>query len=181
MTAQFYNLPVNERDRARAIYEQALELGGALLKSDLRSETARFLAFGLTKFVNNPSAAKVNTHYLRAHSEEVIEVNFGYVICEILQESDLQSTVLFTEDILSDYLNSRGLIVTKRKFNPEATVKRFARRLERLQRRVMIEPPIFAVNPDKTEIVLWNPANASLFGDIKPDIERLLEEAEELT
>jgi hypothetical protein len=94
---------------------------------------------------------------------------------------DLDKLVVFTEESFFTYLDDRGLVPKKRRFSSEITVKTFARRLERLQRRLMIEPPIFAVNRDRSEIVLWNPANASLFGDIKPDIERLLEEAEEST
>jgi hypothetical protein len=147
----------------------------------VKSETARFLAFGITHFVANPSGTDVETFYIPSHSEEEIEVNLGKMICEIVYKANLAEELVFTEAMLLKYLSDRGLTPQNKRFSSETTMQQLARRLERLQRRLMIEPPILAVNRDKSEIVLWNPANASSFGDIKPDIGRLLEEVEEST
>lgn len=60
--------------------------------------------------------------------------------------------------------------------NSKSEIRRLARVLLRLQRRLQVEPPIFRVNAARTEITLWDPRNVYLFGDIKPDLEKLLED-----
>ena len=134
----------------------------------------------ITRFIDDPWAEFSRREgYVPAHTAETEEVNFGRMICDILIAADLREPVIFTEDKLFSYLEDNGLVILEKSSYRASPFRQFARRIRRLQRTLRVEPPIFPVDEGRTTITLWHPRYTDIFGDIKPDLERIVEESED--
>jgi hypothetical protein len=174
-------LPPTTRKQVGPLLTKSVQLGQKVLQCEAPSDGIRMLAFAITKFVETP-VGRIDETYMPPYETAEVPINLGIVACEILLGSDLQQPVVLTEQILDRYLAERDLVAIRPK-SPHAKRRspfsRFARRIERLQRELQIEPPLFEVDEARTKITLWGPNSLKWYGDIKLDLEKLIEDAEE--
>ncbi len=106
-----------------------------------------------------------------------VEPNFGIAACEIISTADLSGDVEITEERLADYAASRKLRLREqgRQDKTSRNTRRLGKKLLRLQKKLLIEPPIIAVNDGRTRILLWSKANASLAERIKSGVQGILD------
>jgi hypothetical protein len=177
------DLPPATRKQLRSIYNNANRLGLALLQCEVESEALRLLAFALAKVVAGPTG-NVDETYAPAYSTETYDVNLGVLLCEILAKSDLAQPVVLDDEAIRAYLRDEGLVTTETRVDdtgrtvPRPIVRRFSKRLRKLQRTLRIDPPIIAINKDRTSMSIWSAEDAAIMGDIKPDLTQLLDDVD---
>lgn len=169
-------LPSAERESLSPIYKQAASIGRKILQCEVQSEATRLLAFAVSNFAAGPLRTS-NLTYVAAHDDEVLKVNLGIVIIKVLLSADLNQVVVLNNDILNNFLQNYELV--SRSGEKGTPIRKLGRRLRRLQRALYVDPPLFRFNQNRSEITLWEPANISVFGDIKRDLEDLLDDADE--
>jgi hypothetical protein len=156
-----------------AIFTQAVRLGKKVLTTEPQPERVRLLAFALSELILDPTA-DVSDTYEPVYSDESGVLNFARLVCDLLIEADFDKPLILDEQLFSEYFHSRGLdVVTRSRKKP--MVARFARRIRRLQRDLRIDPPLFKVDEERTQITLWEPEHARIFGDIHPQLKELIE------
>ncbi|GAC1464226.1 MAG: hypothetical protein PVSMB1_14340 [Gemmatimonadaceae bacterium] len=152
---------------------QALRLGKKVLTTEPQPERVRLLAFALAELIADPTA-EVAHAYEPVYADESGYLNFARLLCDLLIEADLDQPLILNEELLTHYFSARGMdVVGQSRTKPK--VARFARRIRRLQRDLRIDPPLFKVDEERTQIKLWEPQNARIFGDIRPQLKELIE------
>jgi hypothetical protein len=152
----------------QSIATGAADLGREIIANQTSAEAVRLVAFALTTLLKAPYDG-VTERYVSAFDTEQIEINFGVSICEMLANSSLDAELALSAETLAAHVGPTGYQVLPRRDG--SPVVRFARRLQRLQRKLGIDPPIFRIRGDS--IVLWSAAHARAFGDLRTQLREL--------
>ena len=153
------------------IFDQATTLGELILTTPTDAESVRLLAFAISVLAENP-AEPVDDRYTPAR-ENMQHVNLGVVLCELLMKADADHRLVVNTELLEEHLGAAGLEIEE-----DFEFDDVARRLRRLQRRLSLNPPIFGVSEDTSQIILWQPKHAQIFGDIRPQLKAMLDALE---
>jgi hypothetical protein len=156
------------------IHAKASELGKLVLNCDLDAERLRLLAFSLNQVVAAPLEA-LNAQYAPVHGAQKNALNVGLLFADFLSNADLSEPLVLTAEGLRDVLAQDGWDIDAHLMGNDTPFVKTAKRVRKLQRKLAIDPQLFGVDDDCTAITLWSPADAKIFGDVKPHLKELLE------
>ena len=151
-----------------SLRDAAAKLGAAILAEPTEAERVRLLAFAIGALLEDPMKP-VDENYRPIFATEKLGFNGGLLLVELLLAADPDDTLAVTEETIADYGAQRGWEMEPGEY------RRLARRLRKLQRRLGIQPAVFSVDADNTQIVLWQPRHAMIFGDIRPKLREILD------
>lgn len=155
------------------ILADAVQLARTILRGAHIDEPVRLTAFSLVSLLGDPTAYFVEPYEPLDEYDSVFP-SIGRMLLEILCEADLEQPVVVTAERIAKYLTDKGLLETPRPGRRSA-IERVARHVRKLQRQLRLDPPIFKVDAERQWVLLWDPTNASLFGDIRPYLKELLD------
>jgi hypothetical protein len=112
--------------------------------------------------------------------QNLVVLNFGIILCEMLASADMSRDVIVDQENLAQHLSKSKLLLHTDTSLMGFSIKPFnfekkCKKLLRFQKRLLIEPPLIAVNDSRTKITLWSSANAPLAEQIKAGVEGIID------
>jgi hypothetical protein len=111
-------------------------------------------------------------------------LNIGSIMAEMLLEADLTADVDFTQETLVGHLAARNMVPLlkgngtgrwRRSWSAVRSVAAVGKRLEKLQRKLLISPQLISVNDTRSKIRLWSAEYANAAERIRPSLADLAE------